>query len=624
MGVESQQVPPHFRGGPGGPQGLGPNGMNNMGMHGSQQGTIGAPRISPSAMQKPMPGVGMGPMPGVGMPKISPQHPQNMGGGGSMGGLNAMQQSPQHQALQHNGPQLTPRHPTPLVSPQSMHSMHDSVNSPANANPLTPGGNGGPATPNQPQNQMTPQHYSNISSPIMNHSSMHNNPMTPQSHHMMTTSPHPSMTSPHPSMTSPHPSMGPSPSPRGHGGEPSHLYSGPSSAIAPSPQQLYHPSNNDDSQQCHNQQMMSPAHIGMQMKSPMMPMVPGTSNLRKIRRPSKPKGEAADEYLGNNGGQFGHQQLQQTNDIVPESTDVKEEHPQTPSANTFPQTPSANTFPQKPQTPRAMAFKDEEMAEIKSEPKTEIMDEIKQEEPEMPKFEAKWEELPNEVLARVFAFCVVKESSNTFLVKASKVCRKWWKVAMPVRYAKHCEIKDETEIKSEDGSTDKSAKNNAACKKDVDLWTHLDLSVSYLKEKHRNDKKLEWLLKKYPNVMELKLNGWKNNVNTSTLKLVAASKTIVSLSLVGCFKLSNEDLKLVGDTLPSLQRIDLSNVSASSCSSRSAVSSTALSDFITVLGERLTHFNISNNKMAGLPFVFKALSVRTYTFYLIFFDISKI
>jgi hypothetical protein len=178
MGGESQQLPPHFRGSPGGPQGLGPNGMNNMGMPGSQPGAIGTPRISPSAMQKPMPGVGMGPMPGVGMPKISPQHPQAMGSGGTMGGMNAMQQSPQHQALQHNNPQLTPRHPTPLVSPQSMHSMHsEGVPSPANANPLTPGGNGGPTTPNQPPNPLTPQHYSNIASPSMNHSSMHN-PMT--------------------------------------------------------------------------------------------------------------------------------------------------------------------------------------------------------------------------------------------------------------------------------------------------------------------------------------------------------------------------------------------------------------------------------------------------------------
>ena len=47
----------------------------------------------------------------------------------------------------------------------------------------------------------------------------------------------------------------------------------------------------------------------------------------------------------------------------------------------------------------------------------------------------------------------------------------------------------------------------------------------------------------------------------------------------------------------------------STASSRSAVSSTALSDLIMAMGDNLTHFNMSSNKMAGLPFVFKALSV---------------
>ena len=45
-------------------------------------------------------------------------------------------------------------------------------------------------------------------------------------------------------------------------------------------------------------------------------------------------------------------------------------------------------------------------------------------------------------------------------------------------------------------------------------------------------------------------------------------------------------------------------------SSRSAASSTCLSDLITAIGDKLTHFNMSSNKMAGLPFVFKAISVR--------------
>merc|ERR1712088_844702 len=105
------------------------------------------------------------------------------------------------------------------------------------------------------------------------------------------------------------------------------------------------------------------------------------------------------------------------------------------------------------------------------------------------------------------------------------------------------------------------------------IWTHLDLSQGRgFRERYRNDKKLEWFLKKYNNVQEL---------------------------------------KLIGDSFPKLQRIDLSGVSPSSSSSRSAVSSTCLTEFITVLGNRLTTLNISNNKMAGLPFVFKALSTHS-------------
>ncbi|CAB4055615.1 FBXL6 [Lepeophtheirus salmonis] len=101
----------------------------------------------------------------------------------------------------------------------------------------------------------------------------------------------------------------------------------------------------------------------------------------------------------------------------------------------------------------------------------------------------------------------------------------------------------------------------------------------------------------------------RNSVSSSTLKIIAANcPKIVSLSFNGCFKLTNEDLKFIGDNFEHLERLDLSSVSPSSGSSRSAVSSTCLSEFITVLGKRLTYLNISNNKMAGLPFVFKALS----------------
>ena len=148
---------------------------------------------------------------------------------------------------------------------------------------------------------------------------------------------------------------------------------------------------------------------------------------------------------------------------------------------------------------------------------------------------------------------------------------------------------------------------------DPNLWTHIDLSAgSGMKERYRNDKKLESFLKKYNNVQEVKLGGWKQATSTSTIKIITQfCPNLISLGLCGCVKLTNEDLKLIGESFPKLQRIDLSGVSPSSSSSRSAVSSTCLTEFITVLGNRLTTLNISNNKMAGLPFVFKALSTHS-------------
>lgn len=120
----SQPVPPNFRHQQ---QMMQPQPVMNQLNHGNMMGNvmnsmplmsgnIGQPRISPSSMHKPMPGVGL----------VSPSVP------------NRQQQ-------------------TPLVSPQSLHSM--SEHSPASSmhnQPLTPGNNfGGPTTP-QSVNPMTP------------------------------------------------------------------------------------------------------------------------------------------------------------------------------------------------------------------------------------------------------------------------------------------------------------------------------------------------------------------------------------------------------------------------------------------------------------------------------------
>merc|ERR1719225_1343690 len=57
-------------------------------------------------------------------------------------------------------------------------------------------------------------------------------------------------------------------------------------------------------------------------------------------------------------------------------------------------------------------------------------------------------------------------------------------------------------------------------------------------------------------------------------------------------------------------------------SSLSAASSTCLSDLITAIGDKLTHFNMSSNKIAGLPFVFKAIAQHAKN--LIVLDVSNI
>lgn len=347
------------------------------------------------------------------------------------------------------------RQQTPLVSPQSMHSDQPSPSS--THNPTTPASCS--TTPGGlPHGGMT--------------SPMYNMPKTPQ-HQSQQQYQHHSMTSP---------------SPR----------SGPAS-VPPAQSPL-------------TEDLKSPAAL----KSPL-PYTSGASNLRKIRRPSKPNNASpppAEPFV---------------------KTEVKEE------------------------TPMPV-----------------VEEEVKKEEP---KFEARWEELEEKLWKRIFQYCSYNDGSVPFLVRAQRVCKKWKNVATS----------------------------------DPLLWTHLDLSQGRgFKERYRNDKKLEWFLKKYGNVQEVKLGGWKNSVGPSTIKLIAQyCPNLISLGLCGCFKLTNEDLKLIGDSFPKLERIDLSGVSPSSSSSRSAVSSTCLTDFITVLGSRLTVLNISNNKMAGLPFVFKALSAHS-------------
>jgi len=197
--------------------------------------------------------------------------------------------------------------------------------------------------------------------------------------------------------------------------------------------------------------------------------------------------------------------------------------------------------------------------------------------------------MPEKALNTIFSFVCHTEGCLPFLIRAAKVCKRWNKVT-----------------------------------KDLSLWTHCNLGDGAIKDKNKSDKKLEWILEnKFPYVQVLDLSHWKNIVSTSTLKVISSKcPQITGLILTHCVKLTSEDVRLLPGLFPNLAKIDLSYVSPSTCSSRSAVSSSALSDLIAGLGENLVHFNMSNNKMAGLPFVFKALAQSSCN--LLFLDVSNI
>jgi hypothetical protein len=313
------------------------------------------------------------------------------------------------------------------------------------------------------------------------------------------------------------------------------------------------------------------------------------SNLRKIRRPSKssyredmlsPKNDYRDDDGTARLADFGElmkeeegandldDSYNQQNDYSDSKMDLdskyealsppQQQQQQVPLPSPAPQQPPTPQMqlpasPKRPPTPQPpppvikeevtikeeMVIKVEPKIEPKIEPKVEpkiepIVEEppvvVKEEEPPAPTYTARWGELDEKIVKHIFSYCVVNDGSIPFLVRASRVCSSWHKASQ-----------------------------------DVKLWTHLDLSQGRLKEKYRNDKKLEWFLKKYPHAVEVKLGGWKNSVCTSTLKLIASlCPDVISLGLSGCLKLTNEDVKIIGDSFPKLERIDFSGVSVRS------------------------------------------------------------
>ena len=495
-----QPIPPHFRQQQAAmmqqQQMMGSGGQSPlMGM----MGGIGQPRISPSAMHKPMPGVGL----------VSPSVGNNQG---------------------NNRPQTTP-----LVSPQSHPSMTEQ--SPASSmhnQPLTPSNFGGPHTP-QSCNPMTPMGMG-MSSPMTPHGQnplhqpVHQNQMGYQQQNMMSPMPQDDLCT--------------------------NAIRSPCASSASNLRKIRRPSKSS-----YREDMLSPKNDYRDDD--------GTARLADFGELMKEEEGAANDMDDPYNQQNDYSDSKMDMDIkyevpsppqqqqvpqpspVPQQPPTPQQYQQPPTPQQYQQPPTPQQYqqpatPKQPPTPQppAPVIKEEIIIKeevVKVEPKVEPKIEPKiepkveevavvvkvEEEPPAPLYTARWGELDEKVLKHIFSYCVVNDGSVPFLVRASRVCTSWHKASQ-----------------------------------DVKLWTHLDLSQGRLKEKYRNDKKLEWFLKKYPHAIEVKLGGWKNSVCTSTLKLIASvCPDVISLGLSGCLKLTNEDVKIIGDSFSKLERIDLSGVS---------------------------------------------------------------
>jgi len=136
--------------------------------------------------------------------------------------------------------------------------------------------------------------------------------------------------------------------------------------------------------------------------------------------------------------------------------------------------------------------------------------------------------MPPEILTKIFMEITHTEGCVPTLVILSRVCRLWWQVSYgPL------------------------------------LWHTVDLATGRVKEKHRTERKLFWLLQnRLTKVQDLALGGWNSALSRAAIEGISTTcKDLRSLSLTGCKGLMGDSLLTVVQSCGVLQKLDLSAVS---------------------------------------------------------------
>ncbi|XP_058065963.1 F-box/LRR-repeat protein 6 [Anopheles bellator] len=196
--------------------------------------------------------------------------------------------------------------------------------------------------------------------------------------------------------------------------------------------------------------------------------------------------------------------------------------------------------------------------------------------------------LPEHVLHMIFKNIVQEEGSVPAMIRLSRVCSAWYKVAQS-----------------------------------PSLWRTVDLGT-WTKDRFKTEPKLKWLIEnRLKHATEVGLGNWKiTNVQCVLDKLVEFAPNLVGITLTGWKALTSDHLLFLVQHFKRLESIDLSSINAEVNANKTAVGQTSLCNAITEMGSRLTHLHLAHNRLSGIPQIVKGLS--THCPNLVLLDMSNV
>jgi F-box/leucine-rich repeat protein 6 len=146
---------------------------------------------------------------------------------------------------------------------------------------------------------------------------------------------------------------------------------------------------------------------------------------------------------------------------------------------------------------------------------------------------------------------------------------------------------------------------------DTKLWRSIDLST-YFKEKNRTELRLKWFIEnRMIESDEINISNWKvTNTMCVMVKLLESCPRLKSISLSGWRALSGDDLNYLAENFLQISRLDLSSINTEMNTSKTAVGLQSLVNAIEKLNTRLTHLNLADNRLSGIPQITQALTTH--------------